>query len=80
MLDTKIAEFLGEENEKRLKDGITDMLLERAQTDIDEKYKYEYIIAFDYIYEEVAKEIEKEVKEKLKGKYMKMLEEKMANM
>lgn len=78
MLDTRIAELLGEENGKRLKDRITDILIEQAETDIKEKYKYDYIISFDEIFNEVAKEIKTETKEKLKGKYMKMLEEKMA--
>ena len=77
MLDTRIGELLGEENEKRLKEKITDILIEQAEIDIKEKYKYEYIISFDDIFNKVAKEIEEETKEKLKERYMKMLEEKL---
>ena len=80
MLNTKIAELLGEENEKRLKDRITDILIEQAEEDIKERYKYEYVIAFDDIFKKVAEEIEEETKKRMKEKYMKMLEEKLSNL
>ncbi len=34
-----IINLLGEDNEKRLKDGITDLLLQQVETDIEEKYR-----------------------------------------
>lgn len=74
---TKIAKLLGEDNEKRLKDGIVEMLLNQARYDIEEKYKYDYSIDFDDIYNEIKKEIKEEVKEKLKKKLIKSINEKM---
>ena len=59
---TQIANLLGEDNEKRLKDKITDLIME-------DRYKYDYILAFDSIYEEVKEKIEEEFKEKLMEKY-----------
>ena len=66
---TRIIELLGEDNEKRLRDGITDILLNQVEKDIDDKYQYNYIIAFDDIFEEVKERIEEEFKEKLAEKY-----------
>ena len=74
---TGIMKLLGEENEKRLKDGITDLLLQQVERDIEDKYQYNYIIAFDDIFEEVRVQIEKEFKEELANKYRKLMEEKM---
>lgn len=64
-----VATLLGEDNEKRLKDGITDLLLEKVKYDLDDKYRYDYILAFDDIYKDVKEEIEDEFKEKLAKKY-----------
>ena len=66
---TQIARLLGEENAKRLRDEITDMLIQQVDRDLEDRYKYEYIIAFDYLYEEVKEQIEEEFKEKLAAKY-----------
>lgn len=66
---TKIAKLLGEDNEKRLKDGITELLLQQVETDMEDKYQYDYIIAFDDIFEEVKRQIENEFREKLVEKY-----------
>lgn len=74
---TDVAKLLGEENEKRLRDGITDLLLERAEKDLDDKYEYDYCIEFDDIFDEVKKEIKDELKEKLRMKYMESVEKKM---
>lgn len=64
-----VATLLGEDNAKRLRDGITDLLLERVSCDLDDKYRYDYILAFDDIYKDVKEEIEDEFKEKLAKKY-----------
>ena len=66
---TQIANLLGEDNEKRLKDKITDLLIEQVESDLEDRYKYDYILAFDSIYEEVKEKIEEEFKEKLMEKY-----------
>ena len=39
-----VATLLGEDNEKRLKDGITDLLLRQVEMDLQDKYKYDYIL------------------------------------
>lgn len=64
-----IATLLGEDNEKRLKDGITDLLLRQVEMDLEDKYRYDFILAFDDIYKDVKEEIEEEFREKLTKKY-----------
>ena len=75
---TGIMKLLGEENTKRLQDGIADLLLEQVDRDIRDRYAYDYIIEFDDIFEEVKKQIKEEFKEKLAEKYRKLMDEKMS--
>lgn len=75
-----IINLLGEENEKKLKDGITDILLNQVERDIEDKYQYNYIIAFDDIFEEVKEQIEEEFKEKLAEKYRERMNTEFAKM
>lgn len=75
-----VVELLGEDNTQKLKDKITDLLIKQVEIDMEEKYKYEYICAFEGMYEKVAKEIKEEVKEKLREFHMKKLEEQLKNL
>ena len=74
---TGIMKLLGEENEKKLREGITDLLLEQVERDLHDKYEYSYILAFDDIYEEVKEQIEEEFKEKLAEKYRGLMDKKI---
>lgn len=64
----EIIKLLGEDNKKRLQDGITDLLLRQVESDLEDKYQYDYILAFDEIFEEVKGEIKDIVKEKMMKK------------
>lgn len=74
---SKIAELLGEENEKRLKDGIVDLLLELVKNDIEEYSRTEWMIDLDELYYDVDKEVRKEVKDKMIKKYVACAENKI---
>lgn len=69
-----IAKLLGEENEKKLKDGIVDLLLRQVEQDIEDKYKTYYILDFDDIFEEIKRDVESVVKEKAMEKYMESID------
>lgn len=78
-----VVTLLGEDNVKRLRDGITDLLLEKVSydlDDLDDKYKYDYILALDDIYKDVKEEIEDEFKEKLAKKYRQYMNKKLKEM
>ena len=70
-----IVKLLGEENEKKLKDGITDLLLKRIEEDLDDISIY--LMDLESMLDEIKKDIEKEAKEKIMKKYMDKLEEKL---
>lgn len=72
-----VATLLGEDNEKRLRDGITDLLLRQVENDLEDKYRYDFILAFDDIYKDVKEEIEDEFKEKLAKKYRQHMNKKL---
>lgn len=75
-----VARLLGEDNEKKLKDGITDLLLNKVEYDLDDKYRYDYILAFDDIYKDIKEEIEEEFREKLAKKYRQHMNKKLKEM
>ncbi len=75
-----IASLLGEENEKRLKNAITDALIRTVENDIEDRYKYDYIIAFDSIYEEVNRELQEELRTKMAEKYREHMEKELKKM
>lgn len=72
---TKVAKLLGEENEKRLKDSITDLLIERVDEDLRDSCTY--LIDFEDIFSQVRKDVEKDVKEMMYKKWMAKMEEKI---
>lgn len=71
-----IVKILGEENEKKLRDGITDLLLERIEEDLDDIGIY--LMDLEAMLDDIRREIEKEAKEKIMKKYMDKLDELMA--
>lgn len=71
----EIIGLLGEKNVEKLKDGITDLILNRIEEEINDTYSY--FIDTEYIFEEVCNEIKEEVKDKMKDMYMKKLKEKL---
>lgn len=71
----KIAQLLGEDNEKRLKDSITDLLIKRVEDDLNDYH--DWIVDLDYLYDKVNKEIQETVKDKMVKFYTEKFEEKL---
>ena len=67
-----IVNLLGEENEKKLKDGITDLLLKRIEEDLNDIGVY--LMDLEYMLDDIRKDIEKEAKEKIMKRYMDKLD------
>lgn len=70
-----IVKILGEDNEKKLRDGITDLLLKRVEEDLDDVCIY--LVDLQSMLDEVRKDIEKDVKEKIMKIYMEKIGEKL---
>lgn len=71
----EITKLLGEENEKKLKDSITDLMIEKAATEIDDMC--DYLIDFERLFDEVQKEVSTDLKEKLVKIYSEKLDVKI---
>ena len=65
---TKLATIIVEDNEKRLKDNITDLLIKRVEEDL-ENFQ-DWIVDLDYLYDQVNSEVYKIVKDKMVEKYL----------
>lgn len=74
----ELTKLLGEENEKRLKSSITDLLIEQVADELRENY--EYLIDYDHLFSEVIGEIEEEFKSRIREKYMGILDEKFSEL
>lgn len=75
---TKIAKLLGEENEKKLKDSITDLLIERFMEDLDDMGCY--MIDYEQLFDEVRVEVESVMKNKIMKMYMEKAEKKFSEL
>lgn len=71
---SNIAKMLGEDNEKRLKDAMTDLLIQQFEDDLTNMTDY----MFDYegIFDEVRKEVTSIMKEKISKAYLAKVEAK----
>ena len=65
---SKIAKLLGEDNEKRLKDAITDLLINQFEDDLANMA--EYMCDYEEIFDEVRKEVTSIMKEKIAKAYL----------
>lgn len=75
---TKISKLLGEENEKRLKDTITDLLIEQVENDLNDMNYF--MIDYESLFVEAKEEVKAIMKDKLMKKYMEKAEDKLSEL
>lgn len=75
---TKIAKLLGEENEKKLRDSMTDILIERFEEDLNDMNCY--LIDYEALFDEIRKEVKSVMKDKVTKMYMAKAEEKFSEL
>lgn len=71
-----ITKVLGEENEKRFKDAVTDLLIEQVKDDLVNLSNY--LVDWEELFDEIRTEIKEEFRAKLREKYVKVAEEKLS--
>ena len=71
---TKLAMLLGEENEKRFKDAMTDLLIRQFEDDLGNMS--EYMCDYDEIFDEVRAEVTSIMKNKITTAYLEKAEAK----
>lgn len=65
---SKMAKLLGEENEKKLKDAMTDLLIRQFEDDLSNMC--EYMCDYERIFDEVRKEVTSIMKDKIAKSYL----------
>lgn len=78
LLSNPLAEFLGAERTEDLKDKIAQMILEKAESELDETLQTTWIVDPDYLNEithEALESIKEKIKQKLEVKCMAIAEE-----
>lgn len=65
----RIVELLGEDNAQKLKDGITEILLEYVRANLEDFSNY--LLNFEKLFDEVCEEVCDKVKDKMIKKYTK---------
>ena len=75
---TKLAILLGEENEKKFKDAMTDLLIRQFEDDLENMS--EYMCDYEEIFDEVREEVTTIMKNKIKMVYIEKAEAKFAEL
>lgn len=71
----KLVALLGEENEKRLRDGITDLILEQVSQELDSMSVW--LIDFESLLDEIREDVKADIKKKVLPKYLETVETKV---
>lgn len=75
---TYLAKLLGEENVEKIKDNITDALIERCQDELDDMDIW--LVDYEQMFDEIQDEVRAIMKEKIMKKYLEKAEEKFAEL
>lgn len=71
----EIAALLGEDNVNRLRDGITDLLLEQVSQELNDMSAW--LIDFESLLDEIRDEVKADIKKKILPQYLKAVETKV---
>ncbi len=71
----KIVTLLGEDNVKRLRDGITDLLLEQVSQELNDMSVW--LIDYESLLDEIREEVKADIKKKILPKYLETVEAKV---
>lgn len=74
----EIAKLLGEENVQKLRDSITNALIERCQDELDDMCIW--VVDYEQLFDEIRDEVKAAMKEKIMKKYFEMAEEKFSEL
>ena len=74
----EIAKLLGEENVQKLRDSITDALIERCKDELDDMAIW--VVDYERMFDEIQEEVRAIMKEKVMKKYLEMAEGKFSEL
>lgn len=73
-----VAKLLGEENVEKIKNSVTDMLIERCQDELDDMAIW--VVDYERMFDEIQEEVRAIMKEKVMKKYLEMAEGKFSEL
>lgn len=74
----EIAKLLGEDNVTKLKNSITDLLIERCQDELDDMSIW--VVDYEQLFDEIQDEVRAVMKDKIMKKYIEMAEGKFSEL
>lgn len=74
----EIAKLLGEENVTKLRDSITNALIERCQDELDDMSVW--VVDYEQLFDEIQDEVKAVMKDKIMRKYIEMAEGKFSEL
>lgn len=74
----EIAKLLGEENVEKIKNSVTDMLIDRCREELEDMAIY--MVDYERMFDEIQDEVKAIMKNKIKNKYLEMAEEKFSEL
>ena len=73
-----VAQLLGEDNMEKIKNSVTDMLIERCREELEDMAIY--MVDYERMFDEIQDEVKAIMKNKIKNKYLEMAEGKFAEL
>lgn len=74
----EIAKLLGEENVEKIKNSVTDMLIDRCREELEDMAIY--MVDYERMFDEIQDEVKAIMKNKIKNKYLEMAEGKYSEL
>lgn len=74
----EVAKLLGEENVNRLKDTVTDLLIERCRDELDDMAVY--MVDYEQLFAEVEEEVRSIIKDRIVQLYLKEAEHRISQL
>lgn len=74
----EVAKLLGEENVEKIKNSVTDMLIDRCREELEDMAIY--MVDYERMFDEIQDEVKAIMKNKIKNKYLEMAEEKFSKL
>lgn len=74
----EVAKLLGEENVEKIKNSVTDMLIDRCREELEDMAIW--VVDYERMFDEIQDEVKAIMKEKVMKKYLEMAEGKFSEL
>lgn len=74
----EVAKLLGEENVEKIKNSVTDMLIDRCRAELEDMAIW--VVDYEQMFDEIQEEVRAIMKEKVMKKYLEMVEGKFSEL